>query len=267
MREAFEVAAPLPVTAVVITKNEADRILRCLRSVNGLCEEVLVMDSGSSDDTVALAQSAGARVIKQRWLGFSAQKNAVIAQARNPWVLLLDADEWLGDGAALAVGRLFAAGGVEQADVWRLQRRTHYLGAILHFGGWGNEAVERLFRHGARYLPAQVHERLDLEGARIGTVRARIEHDTARSAEEYGRKLDGYAHLFAQQRFAQGKQASWLSAPVHAGFHLLKNLVLRGGFLDGPKAWGYHLAHAGYVWHKYALLAAFSRLRTAPVPG
>jgi len=255
----------LPVSAVVIAKNEADRIGRCLESLISVCDEVLVLDSGSSDDTVAIATAIGARVEHQDWLGFPAQKNAAISRARNEWVLLLDADEWLGEGASRKLGELFASKRVERADVWCLQRRTHYLGKALRFGGWGRESVERLFRNRYRYKPASVHESLDLTGARVARCPARIEHDTARSEAEYRQKLAGYARLFAQQRHAQGKRASLSSPVTHALFYLLKNGVLRGGFLDGPMGWRYHAAHAHYVWQKYRILRSLAH--DAPAAG
>jgi (heptosyl)LPS beta-1,4-glucosyltransferase len=247
---------PLPISGVVITKNEADRIGRCVASLRAVCADVLVLDSGSSDDTVAQAQAAGARVQHQDWLGFAAQKNAAIAAAGQPWVLLLDADEWLGAGADESLRALFANERVDGAEVWCLQRRTHFLGKALNFGGWGRESVERLFRPDLRYLPAQVHERLDLAGKRVARVAVRIEHDTARSAEEYRSKLDRYARLFAEQRHAAGKRAGRFAPWTHAGFYLLKNFVVRGGFLDGPRGWQYHALHARYVWRKYREMRA-----------
>lgn len=256
----------LPLSAVVIAKNEADRIVRCVQSLLPLCDEVVVLDSGSSDLTVPLARAAGARVLTHPWLGFAAQKNAVIELARNDWILLLDADEWLGEGAAERIAALFSTGRVHDADVWALERRTRFLGKALRFGGWGRERVERLFLRRFRYGPARVHERLDLAGARVARLPARIEHDTARSESEYRAKLAGYARLFAEQRAAQGKRASRATAYSHAFFHALKNGVLRGGFLDGPRGWRYHRAHIHYVWLKYRLLAALSRAGEQRIP-
>jgi (heptosyl)LPS beta-1,4-glucosyltransferase len=250
----MEAGARLPLSGVVIAMNEADRIGRCVASLAALCAEVVVLDSGSTDATAAIATAAGARVMQQPWLGFAAQKNAAIAVAAQPWVLLLDADEWLDDGAGDRLRALFAGGAVEGADVWRLPRRTHYLGAPLDHGGWGREAVERLFRPDLRYLPADVHERLDLAGRRVAAVDARIEHDTARSDAEYAAKLDRYASLWARQRRAAGKRAGAFDAPLHAAAYWLKNFVLRGGFLDGPLARRFHALHARYVYRKYRLL-------------
>lgn len=244
----------LPITGVVIAKNEADRIGRCVASLAAVCIEVIVLDSGSDDATVAVADAAGARVEQQEWLGFAAQKNAAISRATQPWVLLLDADEWLGDGTAEKLRALFDSGEAERADVWRLLRRTHFLGAALDHGGWGKEKVERLFRPQLRYLPAEVHEKLDLKGSRVATLDARIEHDTARSYDEYAAKLQRYAQLWAKQKRAAGRRAGPLAAPLHAAAYWIKNYLLRGGFLDGAMARRYHGLHASYVYDKYRLL-------------
>ena len=247
---------PLPLAGVVIAKNEADRIERCVRSMVSLCTRIIVLDSGSSDGTPARARAAGATVVHQEWLGFSGQKNAAIALADQPWVLLLDADEWLGEGAETGLRALFASGGVEAADVWMLQRRTHYLGVALNFGGWGRESVQRLFRPSLRYMPAKVHEKLDTRGCRTRPARIRIEHDTARSASEYHHKLMRYAELWADEKKQAGRHAGRLSPWLHAGAYWLKNYALRGGFLDGRTGWRYHNAHARYVWQKYRFLRA-----------
>jgi (heptosyl)LPS beta-1,4-glucosyltransferase len=256
---------PLPLSGVVIAKNEAGRIGRCVASMASLCAEVWVLDSGSTDATASEAEAAGAQIRQQEWLGFAAQKNAAIALATRPWVLLLDADEWLGDGAETALRALFAQGAVERADVWKLERRTHFLGTVLNHGGWGREAVERLFRNDLRYLPAQVHERLDLKGRRVERLAARIEHDTARSLTEYRGKLARYATLWAGQKHAEDRRAGALAAPLHASAYWLKNYLLRGGFLDGGSAPTYHACHARYVFDKYVALRALDgKMRDGP---
>jgi (heptosyl)LPS beta-1,4-glucosyltransferase len=244
----------LPLSGVVIAKNEGDRIGRCVASLAAICSEVIVLDSGSSDDTVVLATTAGARVEQQPWLGFAAQKNAAIARASQPWVLLLDADEWLDAVDLPKLRALFASGEVEGADVWRLPRRTHFLGSPLNPGGWGREQVERLVRADLRYLPAAVHEKLDLSDRRIARVDVLIEHDTARSHDEYAAKLHRYARLWAQQRHDAGKRAGAWSALLHAAAYWLKNYLLRGGFRDGAMARRYHALHARYVFDKYRML-------------
>ena len=253
--------SPLPISGVVIALNEADRIGRCVASLHAVCSEVIVLDSGSTDDTLCVARATGARVEHQDWLGFAAQKNAAIARATQPWVLLLDADEWLGDGAAARLRALFTDNVIERADVWMLERRTHFLGRALAHGGWGREAVARLFRPELRYLPAEVHEALDLSGKRVARACIRIEHDTARSLDDYWGKLDRYATLWAQQKFAAGRRAGSFAGPLHAAASWFKNYLLRGGFLDGRAGRIYHSLHMRYVHAKYMRLAAITRNR------
>lgn len=248
-----------PLTGVVITRNEADRITRCVNSMAEICAEVVVLDSGSSDETVALARAAGAKVYHQPWLGFSEQKNAVIARAATPWVLLLDADEWLPPASLHKLVDLFTSRKVQSADVWQLSRRTVFLGKQLRFGGRHAEPVERLFRNDLRYAPADVHEHLDLRERRVDRTGATLLHDTARSEAEYRAKLDAYARLYAEQGHRAGRRARLSGAYVHAAFYLLKYFVVRGGFLDGAGGWLYHRCHARYVFDKYRYLAALSR--------
>lgn len=248
-------SSKLPLSGVVITKNEADRIVRCVKSLLKICREVIVLDSGSSDDTVRLAREAGARVEHQDWLGFSAQKNAVISLASQPWVFLLDADEWCEDADIAAIETLVVSTQFESADVWNCQRQTYFLGKSLSFGGREKEPVERIFRNSLRYQPAQVHEKLDLSNRIVKAANIRIQHDTARSYGEYSSKLDSYAALFAEQKAVKAKKTYAGQAGIHAFFYLLKNYVFRGGFLDGKQGFYYHWLHARYVWMKYRLLA------------
>lgn len=245
---------PLPLSGVVITRNEADRIGRCVGSLMQVCAEVIVLDSGSTDDTVAVARAAGARVEHQDWLGFAAQKNAAIERATQPWVLLLDADEWLEPPALARLRALFDSGEVERADVWRLLRRTHFLGHRMRFGSFAREPVERLFRARFRHAPRLVHEYLDIRGARVATLDAALEHDTARSEAEYWRKLEGYARLWAQEQRARGRRGFPGRGALAAAAYFLRNLVLRGGLLDGRGGWRHHRLHMRYAALKYRLL-------------
>lgn len=244
--------AKLPLSAVVITKNEADRIGRCVASLLPVCAEVIVLDSGSSDDTVAIARSLGARVEHRDWDGFARQKNAAIALASQAWVILLDADEWLEADAQHALRRLFA-GELESADVWLLQRRTHWLGQPMQYGSFSREPIERLFRSHLRHADLPVHEYLDTQGHVVRASHIRLEHDTARNAQEYREKLARYAALWAKSR--QGKRGGTMRGLLAASAYALKNLILRGGILDGSKGLAFHREHMRYTALKYRLLA------------
>ncbi len=255
-------SALLPLTGVVITFNEADRIGRCLASLALVCTEVVVVDSGSTDGTQALAAAAGAHVVHKDWPGFAKQKNFAIAQATQPWVLLLDADEWLGTEAIDDLRTLFAAPEVSEADVFTLQRRTHFLGTVMNHGSFAREPVERLFRAHCRHEDLPVHERLDTRGQRVRPSCIRMEHDTARHVDEYWAKLQRYAELWATERAAKGKRVAPGRASAAGLAYLLKNLVLRAGVLDGPGAWRFHALHARYAALKYRRLRALSSPRS-----
>lgn len=249
----------LPLSGVVITKNEADRIARCVTSMRTLCHEVIVLDSGSSDATVSIARDLGARVEHLDWQGFARQKNAAIALASEPWILLLDADEWLEAPAQERLRALFATD-IERADVWLLRRRTHFLGHAMRAGSFAREPVHRLFRAHLRHGLRQVHEYLDVAGARVCISDIALEHDTARSADEYWGKLQRYAQLWADEQRGHGRSASIWRGALAAFAYLLKNLVLRLGLIDGPRGWKFHWLHARYAKRKYDLLANQDRV-------
>lgn len=250
--------APLPLSGVVITFNEADRIDRCVRSLSAVCREVIVLDSASTDDTARIACDAGARVEQQPWLGFAKQKNAAIALASQPWVILLDADEWLEPDAQAALRALFAAN-IEHADVWQLRRRTHYLGHPMRGGSFAREPVQRLFRAHLRHAIRPVHEYLDVTGAREALSAIRLEHDTARNPIEYRTKLARYARLWAEEQAARGRRAVPGRGVLAALAYAVKNLLLRGGVIDGVPGLRFHWQHMRYAHLKYALLRALTR--------
>lgn len=246
--------APLPLSAVVIACNEADRIGRCLASVRGVCAEMLVLDSGSTDATVEVARSFGARVEHQQWLGFAAQKNEAIAHATQPWLLLLDADEWLPEEGAEKLRALFADGTVEQADAWRLRRINWFLGTRLR----RVERFERLVRPDHRFLPMKIHERPDLAGKRVRDSDIAIGHNTARSLPQHREKLKRYARLWAEQKFAEGRRCSALAPWTHAAAYWLKAYLRDGAWREGRAGWRFHAAHARAVIDKYRWLRELS---------
>lgn len=251
-------ADTLPLSGVVITLNEADRIGRCLASMRGVCADIVVLDSGSTDGTIEIARSYGARVEHRDWDGFARQKNAAIERAVNPWVLLLDADEWLEPDAQSRIHALFA-GDIDQADCWLLLRRTHFLGHAMRAGSFAREPVHRLFRQTLRHGDVPVHEYLDVDGWRVRTSDVALEHDTARSEAEYWTKLQRYAELWARERAARGKRAGALRGWAAGAAYLLKNMLLRGGIVDGTAGWRFHRLHARYSVLKYRRLRELTR--------
>lgn len=260
MNSAADLKEKPPLSGVVVAKNEGDRIGRCITSLMPVCREVIVLDSGSTDDTIAIARALGARVEHRDWDGFARQKNAAIERATQPWVILLDADEWLEPAAQDALRKLFA-GDIEQADVWRLLRRTHWLGTPMRHGSFAREAIERLFRNDLRHADVPVHEYLDTTGRTVRRSDVALEHDTARNTGEYRAKLEKYALLWAEDRAARGKTAWPGRGLLAASAYALKNLILQGGALDGKAGIAFHREHMRYVALKYRLLRELSRRR------
>lgn len=260
MNSAADIMEKPPLSGVVVTKNEGDRIGRCIASLMPICREVIVLDSGSTDDTIAIARDLGARVEHRDWDGFARQKNAAIERASQPWVILLDADEWLEPDAQMELRKLFASD-IEQADVWLLLRRTHWLGTPMRHGSFSREAIERLFRSDLRHADVPVHEYLDTKGRTVRRSKIELEHDTARNILEYRDKLTKYAGLWAKERAARGKTAWPGRGLLAASAYALKNLIFQGGALDGKAGIAFHREHMRYVALKYRLLRELSLRR------
>lgn len=241
----------IPLTLAIVACNEEDRIGRAILSVPGV-REVLVLDSGSTDGTVAVAESLGARVISTDWPGYGAQKNRALAAAGQPWVLFLDADEW-------ADAELFASI-AELADSdpaicgYAFKRRNHWLGKPLSGGCMGPSWKTRLVRaERARWDGGSLHETLAVSG-RVARLGGLLEHDPYRSALEQQETAVEYARLFAQKALAEGRTA-WFGEPwVRSVLHFVKSILLRAGFRDGLLGWRMALLGASEVACKWSLL-------------
>lgn len=248
---------PAPkLSLIVITKNEEAAIGRCLGSVP-CADEIIVVDSGSSDRTVEIAESLGAKVIvTPDWPGFGPQKARALALAQGQWVLSLDADEWL-DAAAIAP--LQAAMAAADASAYRMSRRSRFCGHVINHSGWSPDHVTRLFRRGtARFSDDLVHERVIADGA-VRTADFRIEHDSITSRADAEDKIVRYAAAAAQQMFSRGRRAGAIQASLHGWAAFLKTFILRAGFLDGAAGWDVADYNRRYTYEKWHRLAELSR--------
>ncbi|MEO7071655.1 MAG: glycosyltransferase family 2 protein [Rhodanobacter sp.] len=240
----------LPLSLAVITHNEALSIGRCLDSVPFAAEK-LVVDSGSDDDTVAIARAHGARVLQQPWLGFGAQRNFASAQCAHDWILVLDADEALTPQLAAELqARLPALMAGDAPAAW-LRRRTIYMGAPMR---WYRPAVGerlvRLYHRGrARWSDARVHESLQFAGA-APTFRAPFEHANNPTLVHKQLKVLRYAELKCRDWHEQGKSAHMWQTPAVFALAFCKDYLLRLAFLDGWR--GFIIAHtaANYAVYK-----------------
>jgi glycosyltransferase involved in cell wall biosynthesis len=244
-------AARAGLTVAVITFNEQRNLDRCLRSV-GWADELLVVDAGSTDRTVAIAERHGARVVRRDWPGFAAQKNFAIEQARHPWVLSLDADEWLSRSCGEEVRGALASGA---ADAYALRRLTGFSASFLR-RTWSRDWQTRLFRRDAgRFEPVPVHESFRTRpGARVGRLRSPLMHVGYRTIAQYVERMNRYTDLAAGGLVLRGERFSVVRLLVSPPAAFVKLYLLRGGWLEGVRGLIVASGSAFYVLLKYAKL-------------
>jgi glycosyltransferase involved in cell wall biosynthesis len=238
-------------TALVPAFNEEETLGDCLKSV-AFADEILVVDSFSTDRTVAIATAHGARVI-QREYGYSAsQKNWAIPQATHEWVLLVDADERVTPALRDEILATLAAGPV--ADGYWVRRDNYFLGRHIRHCGWGSDTVVRLFRRDrSRYQDRQVHAEIDLPGP-LPTLRHPLEHHTFRSFAQYWRKLDRYSDWGARQMHQEGRRTGAAGILFRPVGRFVRMYLLERGFLEGTHGVALSLLGAFTVYLKYVRL-------------
>lgn len=241
-----------PLSAVVICMNEADRIEACLESL-AFCDEIVVVDSHSTDDTRERAAAAGARVIERDWPGFGPQKQFAVAAAQHDWVLCLDADERVSPTLRAEIEAL-RADGLEARSAWSAPRCSKYLGKWIRRGVWYPDRQLRLFdRRRGTWDDAQVHEKVRIEGP-VGELRGDILHEPYRALGDHLATIDKYTTLMADKAAARGKRARWWNLLFNPTLRFLRSYVFRLGFLDGWRGFLIACLAAQYVRMKYAKL-------------
>jgi len=247
------------VTVVVAAKNEARHIRACVESAATWAAEVLVVESGSTDDTAHIAAEAGATVFVHPFRTIGAQRNAAIARARHEWVLVVDADERVTPELAAAVARVVASPPAEQApDAYRVPRRNFFLGREIRHGGWERDRPVRLFRRALRYDERPVHEHV-VTVAAPAALDAPLLHYTYDSLDQYFEKLERYSRWWAEQSREKGRRASTLDVFLRPPARFLTMYVVRLGFLDGAHGLVLAVLAAVSVAAKYARLWGLGR--------
>jgi glycosyltransferase involved in cell wall biosynthesis len=214
---------------VLITRNAADQLGACLESL-AFADEILVVDAGSDDGTREIAAQHGARVIEKEWMGFGRQKQYAVEQARNDWVLCLDADERVSPGLGRSIAAALAA---PQAPIYRMARRNRFLGRWLAHGEGYPDWNLRLFdRKEARWSDDPVHEKV-LYAVTPGTLEGDLLHESATDLSDYLAKQNRYTSLAAEQLHANGRKAGLAVLVLSPLVRFVKFYVFRLGFLDG----------------------------------
>jgi len=245
---------PHTLSVALITRNEAANLPSTLASVRW-ATEIVVVDSGSTDETRTLAREAGAQVFEEPWKGFAAQKNSAIGHTTSEWVLSLDADEEVSAELAVEIQTLLAN---EPAfSAYRIPRLNHFLAAPLRHGGYWPDPKLRLLRRGAaRFAERPVHETMQADGP-VGQLKGHLIHHCYPALSDYIEHMNRYSSIAAEALAASGRAGrSWLwlawNAFLNPATTFLYNYVARLGFLDGRAGLLQHINHSVYIHWKFA---------------
>jgi glycosyltransferase involved in cell wall biosynthesis len=245
------------ISACVITLDEADRIAACLATL-AFCDEIVVVDSGSTDRTVELAAACGARVLTRPFDGYRTQKEFAVRAASHDWVLCIDADERVTDALRASIEQARVAG--FPAAGYRFARATEYFGAFLRHGNAYPDRVMRLFdrRRGGFRGEREIHEHASVDG-KVRTLAGDLEHRAYRSLSDQLARLDRYARLMAEHLHAHGRRAHLFNIVANPFWRFLRGYILRAGFLDGWRGLVYAYVEANYVRQKFIKLWLLDR--------
>lgn len=250
-------------SVVIIARNEAPRIGPCLESA-AFADEVIVVDGLSEDGTVELCRSKGARVFERAWPGYGAQKNFAMAQASQPWVLILDADERVPDPLRQEIEAALRGAGQAGAVAYRIPRRNYFYGRWARYGGLFPDYQVRLLRRGAgRYNDAALHENLLVDGP-IGTLRHPLDHLTEPTLADHFRRVDRYTTFAARETGKRRQRVGWTDLTFRPAVTLFKTYVLKQGFRDGIPGFLVSAFGAMHIFLKYAKLWEARLDRPAP---
>lgn len=242
----------------IITRNAAARLAQCLDALH-FADDIVVLDNGSTDATVELARTHGARVIEQPdWPGFGPQKNRALDALATDWVLSIDADEVVSPELADSIRAALAA---PRAEVYAVDRLSSFCGTWIRHSGWYPDWVPRLFRHGAaRFSDDLVHERLVFDGP-PGRLTGKLLHYSYEDFDAVLRKLDAYSGAGAKQRAAAGQHGGFGKAFARGAWAFLRTYLLRAGFLDGRAGFQIAVFNAETVYYRFLKLALLERQR------
>jgi glycosyltransferase involved in cell wall biosynthesis len=239
-------------SVILITRNEEANLDDCLASLEGIAQQIIVVDTNSSDRTPEIAQKHGAELSQPPdWPGFGPQKNRALDLATSEWVLSLDADERL--TPALRAEILCAMQNAAY-NCYAIPRLSWYCGRFMRHSGWNPDFVDRLFKRGtARFSADLVHERL-LPAGPVAKLKNPMLHYSFMNHAQVTQKMERYSTDSAKQAFALGKTSSPLKAILHGTWSFLRTYIIRRGFLDGPQGFSLAISNAQGTYYRYMKL-------------
>ncbi len=248
-------APKLALSVVIIAKNAASQIGDCITSAR-FADEILVVDSGSEDETRAIAEVQGCRVVEKEWLGFGRQKQFAVSIAKHDWVLCLDVDERVSPELATSICTTLAS---PRVMAYRMPRRNRFLGKWLTHGeGYPDWSLRMFHRAHASWSNDEVHEAV-ITTAEVGTLKGDLLHDSAEEVTTYLAKQNRYSSLHAEALYQQGVRAGYLKLFVSPLVRFIKFYFLRLGFLDGGPGFAHVAIGCFAAFAKYAKLIELSK--------
>lgn len=241
------------ISAVIISFNEEKKIGTCLASLQGVADEIIVMDSFSTDQTLVICEQYGVKMFQQSWRGYGAQKNDAAGKATNDYILNLDADESLSPDLQYSI---LAAKKKGLSGVYQMNRLNNFYGSDLHHGNAYPDKMNRLYnRNEIQWSLRPVHETLNIKnGIRIEKLKGDILHKSKDTLEEHMAGINKYSGMSAKVYFEAGKKAAALKMVVSPPFTFIKGYIFRLGFLDGYPGYMMAKMNALEVFLKYSKL-------------
>jgi glycosyltransferase involved in cell wall biosynthesis len=247
-------------SACIITYNEADRIEACVKSLS-FCDDIVVVDSHSTDATREIAASLGVRVIERDWPGYRTQKDFAVRSAQYDWVLCLDADEQVSDELRAEILALRDSGFPHHAG-WSVPRLMVYFGQYLKHGTAYPDRLIRLFdRRRGGWIGREIHENTRVSGS-VGKLRGHLYHYSYRNLHDQENRLRRYADLMARSLYESGDRGGLWRAFMNTYWRFIRGYFLRLGFLDGWRGLVFALLEANYVRQKYLKLYLLTKGQT-----
>jgi len=245
-------------SVIIITKNEAVNIRACLESV-AWADEIIVVDSGSSDATVEICRELGVKVYLHDWPGFGPQKNRALSYATNEWVFSIDADERVTAGLCTAIEAVLRNDIDQMPAAYRISRLSSYCGRFMRHSGWYPDHIVRLFKRGAaKFSDDLVHEQILVDGE-TGMLDGELLHYSYENLEQVLNKVNQYSSASAQMLAQRGRQASLSGAVLHGLWSFIRTYFLRAGFLDGREGFMLAVSNAEGTYYRYLKLMLLNK--------
>ena len=250
-------ADKIPLSVAIITKNEEENLPDCLRSV-AFARQIVVVDSGSTDNTIRIATDCGCDVYSEGWRGFGPQKQLAIDRCEHPWILVLDADERIPPETEAKIREIISSS-PSVANGYSFPRKNFFKGRWIRHAGWWPDRITRLFKKNyGKMSKAAVHEAVEISGP-VVDLDVSLIHLTESRLSDILIKIDRYSTLGAQESYAAGKRSTVWYAFLRAGFVFVQNYFLRLGMLDGSQGLTLAVTDSVNKFFKYAKLSELVR--------